>query len=829
MHFDPNKFTVKAQEALQAASMLAGSKQHQQIEPEHLLSVMLGDSDNIACQIARKLEAPVETLLSVLDREIDRIPTVTGASATGQYISSDLGKVFDVALREAGQLKDEYISSEHLFIAMSEAGVKVSKILKDAGVDRNSILKVLTTFRGSQRVTSQNAEETYQSLKKYSRNLNDLVRKGKLDPVIGRDDEIRRVLQILSRRTKNNPVLIGEPGVGKTAIAEGLALKIVQRKVSRVLYDKRVVALDLAALVAGTKYRGQFEERMKALMNELERSRDVILFIDELHTIIGAGGASGSLDASNIFKPALARGELQCIGATTLDEYRQYIEKDGALDRRFQKIMVEPTSVEETIQILNNIKSKYESHHHVHYSEDAIEKAVKLSERYITDRFLPDKAIDVMDEAGARVHLSNIHVPNEILELEKSIEDIKAEKNKVVKMQNFEEAAKLRDKEKNMLEALDQAKQEWEERSAESVYEVSEADISSVIAMMTGIPVVKVAQSESKKLLTMEAELKKEVIGQDEAIKKITKAIQRTRAGLKDPSRPIGSFIFLGPTGVGKTELAKALTRYIFDSEDAMIRVDMSEYMEKFSVSRMVGAPPGYVGYEEGGQLTEKVRRKPYSVVLIDEIEKAHPDVFNILLQVLDEGVLTDGLGRKVDFRNTIIIMTSNIGAKEIKSFSAGSTMGFAAPEDAGGAYKSMKSTIEDALKRVFNPEFLNRIDDTIVFHQLEKEHIFKIIDITAGKLFKRLREMGIEVDIDEKAKEFLVEKGYDQKYGARPLKRALQRYVEDPLAEEMLKGRFAEGSRILITFDEKEKELRFTDGPAPSKKGKPEEKLGSE
>ena len=629
------------------------------------------------------------------------------------------------------------------------------------------------------------------------------------------------------RRKKNNPVLIGEPGVGKTAIAEGLALKIVQRKVSRILYDKRVVALDLAALVAGTKYRGQFEERMKALMNELERSRDVILFIDELHTIVGAGGASGSLDASNIFKPALARGELQCIGATTLDEYRQYIEKDGALDRRFQKIMVEPTTADETIQILHNIKSKYEAHHHVSYDDDAIEKAVKLSERYITDRYLPDKAIDVMDEAGARVHLSNIHVPKNILDLEQSVEEIKTEKNRVVRMQNFEEAAKLRDKEKTLLESLEQAKQEWEERAADTVYDVTEADISSVVAMITGIPVIKVAQSESKKLLNMSSELKKEVIGQDEAIDKITKAIQRTRAGLKDPARPIGSFIFLGPTGVGKTELAKALTRYIFNSEDALIRADMSEYMEKFSVSRLVGAPPGYVGYEEGGQLTEKVRRKPYSVVLIDEIEKAHPDVFNILLQVLDEGVLTDGLGRKVDFRNTIIIMTSNIGAKDIKSI--GSGMGFAPGDGAESSYKSMKSTVEDALKRVFNPEFLNRIDDTIVFHQLEKKHIFDIIDIIAGKLFKRMHEMGIEVGIDDKAKSFLVEKGYDQKFGARPLKRAMQRYVEDSLAEEMLKGKFPEGSTIKISYDEKKDKLKFTKAADATKKNKQEEPFDEE
>ncbi len=754
-------------------------------------------------------------------------------------------KVLKITYLEAKICKSNVIGTEHLLLSILKGDDNIAaQILEQFGVTydmvRDELISITTgksdsdepplegsfstgsAERSPKKGDPKRGERTKTPvLDNFGRDITRLALEDKLDPIIGREKEIERVAQVLSRRKKNNPVLIGEPGVGKTAIAEGLALKIVQRKVSRVLYDKRVVALDLAALVAGTKYRGQFEERMKALMNELERSRDVILFIDELHTIIGAGGASGSLDASNIFKPALARGELQCIGATTLDEYRQYIEKDGALDRRFQKIMVEPATVDETIQILNNIKSKYEAHHHVQYSEDAIEKAVKLSERYITDRFLPDKAIDVMDEAGARVHLSNIHVPQDILELEKSIEEIKTEKNQVVKMQNFEEAAKLRDKEKNLLDALDQAKQEWEERASESVYDVTETDITSVIAMMTGIPVVKLAQSESKKLLSMEADLMKEVIGQDEAIKKITKAIQRTRAGLKDPSRPIGSFIFLGPTGVGKTELAKALTRYIFDSEDALIRADMSEYMEKFSVSRLVGAPPGYVGYEEGGQLTEKVRRKPYSVVLIDEIEKAHPDVFNILLQVLDEGILTDGLGRKVDFRNTIIIMTSNIGAKDIKNIGAG--MGFSPPDDTAGSYKAMKSTIEDALKRVFNPEFLNRIDDIVVFHQLEKQHIFKIIDITAGKLFKRLREMGIEVEIDDKAKEFLVDKGYDQKYGARPLKRALQKYVEDPLAEEMLKGRFPEGSLIRIIYDEADKELRFIEGHAQEPSGKVE------
>jgi len=841
-------FSNRVQDVIRLSREEALRLGHDYIGTEHLLLGLIREGEGIGARILKNLRIDLSGLKQKIEESTH--PKVSETQMGNVPLTKQAEKVLKITYLEAKICKSNVIGTEHLLLSILKGDDNIAaQILEQFGVTYDLVRDELMTIsssrsesdeppmegaylpggaeRQSKRPEPRKGERTKTPvLDNFGRDLTRLALEDKLDPIIGREKEIERVAQVLSRRKKNNPVLIGEPGVGKTAIAEGLALKIVQRKVSRVLYDKRVVALDLAALVAGTKYRGQFEERMKALMNELERSRDVILFIDELHTIVGAGGASGSLDASNIFKPALARGELQCIGATTLDEYRQYIEKDGALDRRFQKIMVEPTSVDETIQILNNIKSKYESHHHVNYSEDAIEKAVKLSERYITDRFLPDKAIDVMDEAGARVHLSNIHVPNEILELEKSIEEIKTEKNQVVKMQNFEEAAKLRDKEKNLLDALDQAKQDWEDRASESVYDVTEADITSVIAMMTGIPVIRVAQSESKRLLSMEADLTKEVIGQDEAIKKITKAIQRTRAGLKDPARPIGSFIFLGPTGVGKTELAKALTRYLFDTEDALIRADMSEYMEKFSVSRLVGAPPGYVGYEEGGQLTEKVRRKPYSVVLIDEIEKAHPDVFNILLQVLDEGVLTDGLGRKVDFRNTVIIMTSNIGAKDIKSFGAGSGMGFTAPDDSTGSYKAMKSTIEDALKRVFNPEFLNRIDDIIVFHPLEKQHIFKIIDITAGKLFKRLHEMGIEVEIDEKAKEFLVDKGYDQKYGARPLKRALQKYVEDPLAEEMLKGRFTEGSTIRIIFDEKENELRFLDGAGTVKKATREEKL---
>jgi ATP-dependent Clp protease ATP-binding subunit ClpC len=655
-------------------------------------------------------------------------------------------------------------------------------------------------------------------LDNFGRDLTQLAEEGKLDPVVGREREIERVAQVLSRRKKNNPVLIGEPGVGKTAIAEGLAMRIVQRKVSRVLYDKRIVTLDLAALVAGTKYRGQFEERMKAVMNELEKSPDVILFIDELHTIVGAGGASGSLDASNMFKPALARGEIQCIGATTLDEYRQYIEKDGALDRRFQKIIVDPSSVEETIEILENIKDKYEEHHNVRYSTPAVQLAVNLSERYITDRFLPDKAIDVMDEAGARVHLSNIRVPKEIVTLEEEIEGVREEKNRVVKSQRFEEAARLRDKEKKLQEDLAEAKREWERKAETEVHDVTSKDISEVVAMMTGIPVDKISEPETRKLLAMEEALTGRVIGQDEAIVKLSRAIRRTRAGLKDPKRPIGSFIFLGPTGVGKTELAKVLTQYLFDSQDALIRIDMSEYMEKFSVSRLVGAPPGYVGYEEGGQLTEKVRRKPYSVVLLDEIEKAHPDVFNILLQVLDDGILTDGLGRRVDFRNTIIIMTSNIGARDIKNLGKG--IGFA-QGDVEFNYQNLKSTVEDALKRVFNPEFLNRIDDVIVFHPLEKKHIFEIIDLMAADLFKRAEDIGIKVELTKGAKEFLVEKGYDAKFGARPLRRAIQKYIEDPMAEAILGAGLNPGDTMKIDFDEKKDplELNFTTTKAKKKK----------
>jgi ATP-dependent Clp protease ATP-binding subunit ClpC len=643
-------------------------------------------------------------------------------------------------------------------------------------------------------------------LDNFGRDLTKMAEDGKLDPIVGREKEIERVSQILSRRKKNNPILIGEPGVGKSAIAEGLALRIVQRKVSRVLFGKRVVTLDLASLVAGTKYRGQFEERMKAVMNELEKSPDVILFIDEIHTIIGAGGASGSLDASNMFKPALARGEIQCIGATTLDEYRQYIEKDGALERRFQKVLIEPATVEESIQILQNIKSKYEEHHNVTYTDEAIKACVTLTQRYITDRHLPDKAIDALDEAGSRVHITNINVPKNVLEIEQKIEDIKEQKNQVVRNQKYEEAAKLRDVEKQLLAQLDAAKKAWEDETKNNRITVTEDNVAEVVAMMTGVPVQRISQNETAKLVNMGQELKGKVIGQDEAVAKVVKAIQRNRAGLKDPNKPIGSFIFLGPTGVGKTQLAKILSKYLFENDDALIRIDMSEYMEKFAVTRLIGAPPGYVGYEEGGQLTEKVRRRPYAVVLLDEIEKAHPDVFNMLLQVLDDGLLTDSLGRKIDFKNTIIIMTSNIGARQLKDFGQG--VGFGTQAKTANVEDHTKGVIESALKKAFAPEFLNRIDDVVMFNALDKDGIHKIIDIELKSLYGRINNLGYQVKLTEAAKDYIEEKGYDPQYGARPLKRAIQKYVEDPLAEEMIKNPIAEGDIIEIDFDKTKKEM---------------------
>jgi len=808
-------FSNRVQDVIRLSREEALRLGHDYIGTEHLLLGIIREGEGIAVKILRNLGCDLYKLKKTIE---ETVRTTGGTLTIGNIpLTKQAEKVLKITYLEAKLYKSDVIGTEHLLLSLLRDDDNIAaQILHQFNIHydlvRNELDNIISGKPSTPPAVAAYERKPEKSktpvLDNFGRDLTRLAMEDKLDPIIGREKEIERVAQVLARRKKNNPVLIGEPGVGKTAIAEGLALRIVQKKVSRVLHDKRVVTLDLAALVAGTKYRGQFEERMKAVMNELEKAKDVILFIDELHTIVGAGGASGSLDASNMFKPALSRGELQCIGATTLDEYRQYIEKDGALDRRFQKIMIDPTTVEETIQILQNIKHKYEEHHGVRYTERAIEAAVRLSDRYITDRYLPDKAIDVMDEAGSRVHLANIVVPKEILQLEEEIEKIKLSKNQVVKSQNFEEAARLRDLEKKLLSDLEIAKREWEVKSQSLVHTVTEDHIADVVSMMTGIPVNKIAQSESEKLLRMAEALKQEIVGQDEAIEKLSKAIRRTRAGLKDPRRPIGTFIFLGPTGVGKTEMAKALARYLFDSEEALVRIDMSEYMEKFNVSRLVGAPPGYVGYEEGGQLTEKVRRKPYSVVLLDEIEKAHPDVFNILLQVFDDGILTDSLGRRVDFKNTIMIMTSNIGTRDIKT-TGGFGFGINTPKD---RYESMKSTIEDAVKRVFNPEFLNRIDDTIIFHPLEREHIMKIIDIQMRDLVKRMHSMNITVELTKSAKEFLVEKGFDPTFGARPLRRALQKYVEDPLAEEILKRKFGDGSRVKVTFDKKKEQLRFTE-----------------
>lgn len=816
--------TFSREEALRLGNDFIGT--------EHLLLGMIREGEGKAITILKSLnvnlfELRKEVELAVKDKTGKNIANINSLPLTKQA-----EKVIRVTVLEAKAMKSPTVETEHLMLSILKNKENVcTQILQQFDVDYDSFKEELNIVASDPKAefTDDPSEEEFEEEKKsystrtrqagaksktpvldnFGRDITKLAETGALDPIVGREREIERVSQILSRRKKNNPILIGEPGVGKTAIVEGLALRIVQRKVSRVLFDKRVVSLDLAALVAGTKYRGQFEERMKAIMNELEKNRDVILFIDEIHTIVGAGGASGSLDASNIFKPALARGELQCIGASTLDEYRMYIEKDGALDRRFQKVMVDPPSVDETIQILNNIKSRYEEYHNVTYSEEAMEACVKLSDRYITDRLLPDKAIDVLDEVGARVHLKNINVPQNILDLEKQIEDIKQEKNRVVKSQRFEEAAALRDTEKKLGEELEKAKAGWEEEVKHKRYPIGDEDIAEVVSMMTGIPVKRMVQAESEKLRNMSEDLKQVVVGQDEAIVKVAKAIQRNRVGLKDPKKPIGSFIFLGPTGVGKTELAKALSRYLFDTEDSLIRIDMTEYMEKFSVSRLIGAPPGYVGYEEGGQLTERVRRKPYSVILLDEIEKAHPDIYNILLQVLDDGILTDGLGRKVDFKNSLIIMTSNIGVRQLKDFGAG--VGFATSARTTSEEDLAKSVIEKALKRTFSPEFLNRVDDVVIFNSLTREHIHQIIDITMKEVLKRLDHLGFTLELSETAKNFLSEKGYDVQFGARPLHRAIQKYLEDPMAEEILNLHIKSGDIVIADYDEKESKIIFS------------------
>ncbi len=822
------KFSNRVKEVISLSREEALRLGHDYIGTEHLLLGMIREGEGVAVGVLKKLGVPLDELRGEIEKVSKGTATHEVKNLANIPLTRASEKVLKITYLEAKIFKAQLIGTEHLLLSILRDPDNLGTQILNKFDVAYDVVKEMLEYQHDQPTAASDTDDpdddsskmfgssanpsgggkekkgTEKSrtpvLDNFGRDLTKLAEENKLDPIVGREKEIERVAQILSRRKKNNPILIGEPGVGKTAIAEGLALRIIQKKVSRVLFGKRVVTLDLASLVAGTKYRGQFEERMKAVMNELEKSQDVILFIDELHTIVGAGGASGSLDASNMFKPALARGEIQCIGATTLDEYRQYIEKDGALARRFQMVMVDSTSVDETIQILENIKEKYEDHHHVNYTREALEACVKLSDRYISDRFLPDKAIDVMDEAGARVHINNIHVPEDIVKLEEGIEEVKKEKNRVVKSQKYEEAAQLRDKEKKLIEQLDLAKARWEEKTRTEKYTVTEDNVADVIGMMTGIPANRIAQKESNKLLGMGDQLSGKVIGQEEAIKKLTKAIQRTRVGLKDPKKPIGSFIFLGPTGVGKTELAKVLATYLFDKDDSLVRIDMSEYMEKFSVSRLVGAPPGYVGYEEGGQLTEKVRRKPYSVVLLDEIEKAHPDVFNILLQVLDDGILTDGLGRRVDFRNTIIIMTSNIGVRDLKDFGAG--IGFTTAAKRENEEEHMKSTIQSALKRAFSPEFLNRLDDVIVFNSLQREHIHKIIDITLGKLFARIITLGYHVELTEKAKDFLAEKGYDPQFGARPLNRAIQKYLEDPVAEEILKGDIPEGGTIIADYE---------------------------
>ncbi|KQC00163.1 ATP-dependent Clp protease ATP-binding subunit [Pedobacter sp. Hv1] len=840
------KFSPQVKDVISFSREEALRLGHDYIGAEHLLLGLIREGDGMAIKILKSLGVDTSKLRRSIEEAVRGTSSVT-VNLGNIPLTKQAEKVLKITYLEAKIFKSDLIGTEHLLLSILRDDDNIaSQILLQYNITYEIFKQEVEVNKNGFRDEAQGGgtagggdddfqeEESFSTPKKVSdiksktpvldnfgRDLTRAAEEGRLDPIVGREKEIERVSQILSRRKKNNPILIGEPGVGKSAIAEGLALRIVQRKVSRVLFNKRVVTLDLASLVAGTKYRGQFEERMKAVMNELEKSTDVILFIDEIHTIVGAGGASGSLDASNMFKPALARGEIQCIGATTLDEYRQYIEKDGALDRRFQKVMIEPATPDETVEILNRIKEKYEEHHGVTYTDEAINACVALTSRYITDRFLPDKAIDALDEAGSRVHLTNIHVPENIITIESKIEDIKIEKNKVVKSQKYEEAAKLRDTEKNLLEELERAKAEWEAETKTKRYEVTEDNVAEVVSMMTGIPLQRVGQTDSVKLLNMYETVAEKIIGQDDAIKKLTKAIQRTRAGLKDPKKPIGSFIFLGPTGVGKTELAKELARFMFDSDDSLIQIDMSEYMEKFAVSRLVGAPPGYVGYEEGGQLTEKVRRKPYAVILLDEIEKAHPDVFNILLQVLDEGQLTDSLGRKVDFRNTIIIMTSNIGARQLKDFGAG--VGFSTSAKVNQNDAHSRGVIENALKRAFAPEFLNRVDDVVVFNSLGKDEIFKIIDIELKSLFGRVHNLGYEVKLTEVAKDFIAEKGFDSNFGARPLKRAIQKYLEDPIAEEILKGEIHDGDTLEIDYDKEKEEITVVNKSNGKKKKKEE------
>ncbi|MFZ4412533.1 MAG: ATP-dependent Clp protease ATP-binding subunit [Bacteroidales bacterium] len=805
---------------------------------EHLMLGIIRDGEGVAIQILAYLDINIPALKRSIELAIAKVAKTSLKETENLPLVKQAEKALKITYLEAKLNKSELIGTEHLLLAiLKDENNIVTKLLNESGVSYTSLKEQMQnnqnnksediksspkdelpegnsdyaddddtkSYGGAQKKTGDVKSKT-PVLDNFGRDLTKAAEENRLDPIVGRNKELERIAQILSRRKKNNPILIGEPGVGKSAIAEGLALRIVQRKVSRALFNKRLVTLDLASLVAGTKYRGQFEERMKAVLNELEKNPDIILFIDEIHTIVGAGNASGSLDASNMFKPALARGEIQCIGATTLDEYRQYIEKDGALERRFQKVLVDATTPEETVEILNNIKIKYEDHHLVSYSDDAIKACVYLTNRYMSDRFLPDKAIDALDEAGSRVHITNINVPSEIIDVETQIEETKLQKNKAIKSQKYEEAAKFRDIERQLAEKLETAKLRWEEDAQLHREVVTEDNVAEVVAMMTGVPVQRIAQNEGERLIKMETELEGAVIGQNEAIKKVVKAIRRNRAGLKDPNKPIGTFIFLGPTGVGKTYLAKVLSKYLFDTENALIRIDMSEYMEKFAVSRLIGAPPGYVGYEEGGQLTEKVRRRPYSIILLDEIEKAHPDVFHLLLQVLDDGVLTDSLGRKVDFKNSIVIMTSNIGSRQLKDFGQGVGFNTSAKESGKATYA--QGVIENALKKSFAPEFLNRIDDIIIFEPLERESIHKIIDIELSYLLDRIEKLGFKLSITPKAKDFIVEKGWDAQFGARPLKRAIQRYVEDIVAEEIIKTKLVQDDLITVDFNEEKQEV---------------------
>jgi ATP-dependent Clp protease ATP-binding subunit ClpC len=848
-----DNFSARVKDVISFSKEEALRLGHDFIGTEHLMLGLLRDGQGKAVEILNALDID----LSQLRRKVEILSPAnpnTGA-ATNEKKNLHLTRQAERALKttflEAKLFQSKSINTAHLLLCvLRNENDPTTKLLNKLRVnydnvkeqfkqmiteDRSTYTESPTSeaFSSSESEDSKDNDNNFSQssssktnkksktpvLDNFGRDLTVMAEEGKLDPVVGRDKEIQRVSQILSRRKKNNPLLIGEPGVGKSAIAEGLANRIIQRKVSRILFNKRVVTLDLASLVAGTKYRGQFEERMKAVMNELEKNDDVILFIDEIHTIVGAGGATGSLDASNMFKPALARGEIQCVGATTLDEYRQHIEKDGALERRFQKVIIEPTSVDETIEILNNIKNKYEEHHNVDYTDEAILACVKLTSRYMSDRFLPDKAIDAMDEAGSRVHITNIDVPAQIVELEAELEAVRASKNSVVKKQKYEEAAKLRDDEKRLEKSLSEAQEKWEAESKLNREIVTEENVAEVISMMTGVPVNRIAQTEGNKLSVLPELISGKVIGQDEAVSKVVKAIQRNRAGLKDPNKPIGSFIFLGQTGVGKTQLAKVLASELFDSSDALIRIDMSEYMEKFAISRLVGAPPGYVGYEEGGQLTEKVRRKPYAVILLDEIEKAHPDVFNMLLQVLDDGFLTDSLGRKIDFSNTIIIMTSNVGARKLKDFGTGVGFGTSAQREQESA--NARGVIENALKKAFAPEFLNRIDDVVVFNNLERSHIDKIIDIELEKLLERISDLGYKLKLSKKAKDFIAEKGFDKQYGARPLKRALQKYVEDAIAEQIIKSNIQEGDVIAMDLKKEEVALSIS---IKSTKSKPKE-----